>query len=67
MLVLQLRAGQKINFYQNNKELGCVKYLKLEDGIISLGFDLPQSIKILRAELVNGSRKDTIYAKEHIS
>lgn len=65
MLVLSLNSGEEVILFdrEHNRELGKVKFFKSrypDFNKIPLGFDFPDSILILRNELiVNGNRKES--------
>jgi sRNA-binding carbon storage regulator CsrA len=73
MLVLQLRTGETTKLYDLNndsQEYGFIKYLTNEDGVITLGIDLPKSIRILREKLAlntANTRRDSLNGKKHVS
>lgn len=61
MLILRLNAGEEVFLFdeKNNRELGKIKFIHPQEPNpykVPLGFELPNYIKILRGELVNGNK-----------
>lgn len=57
MLVLEMGTGQKIFLKKNGQDVGTIKYIKPVFGkkdAIQIGFELDQSIQILREKLLQG-------------
>ena len=61
MLVLSRKVGQSINLDDGTTFI-VVAILGIENGKVSIGIEAPQSVKILRAELIpkidEGARDD---------
>jgi sRNA-binding carbon storage regulator CsrA len=68
MLVLTIKSGEEVILYDKhgNKELGRIKFITPRypnANKVPLGFDLPDTIRVLRAELVE-AEKDTPNSKD---
>jgi sRNA-binding carbon storage regulator CsrA len=52
MLILNIKSGERAVFYSNGAKLGEMVVLKDGKKLTRIGFEFPESIKILRKELL---------------